>query len=216
MDDLTGQIAAALIEIGAVSFTPLQPVTFKSGLLSPIYVDNRRLPFHPEVWRLVILGFEQLIADRALSYDLIAGIETAGIPHSAALAYHLQKPSVFVRKQPKDHGKKKLVEGGDVTGKEVLLVEDHITTGGSSLAGVNALRTESAGVQHCLAITSYNLPEATTAFNAAGVQIHVLCKLSKLLEVALQKELFDQEELDIIRDWSHDPHNWARRQEKNP
>lgn len=208
MDDLTGQIAAALIEIGAVSFTPSQPVTFKSGLLSPIYVDNRRLPFHPEAWRLVILGFEQLIADRAINFDAIAGIETAGIPHGAALAYHLQRPSIFVRKQPKDHGKKKLVEGGDVTGKTVLLIEDHITTGGSSLAGVDALRSEGAAVEHCLAITSYGFPETDTAFNAAGVKLQVLCELPTLLEVALQKELFGQEELAMIRDWSDDPHHW--------
>jgi orotate phosphoribosyltransferase len=215
MNDLTGQIAAALIEIGAVSFTPLRPVKFKSGLLSPIYVDNRHLPFHPEVWRLVIIGFEHLIYERALNFAVIAGIETAGIPHSAVLAYRLQKPSVFVRKQPKDHGTMKLVEGGDISRKEVLLIEDHITTGGSSLTGVDALRDEGGIVQHCLAITSYNLPEAATAFNAAGVQIHVLCRLSTLLEAALQKELFNQEELAIIRDWSHDPHDWARRQEKN-
>ena len=209
MDDLTGQIAAELIEIGAVSFTPSQPVRFKSGLISPIYVDNRRLPFHPDAWRLVILGFDHLIADRALNFDAIAGIETAGIPHGAALAYHLQKPSVFVRKQPKDHGTKKLVEGGDVTGKAVLLIEDHITTGGSSLSGVNALRSEGAVVQHCLAITSYGFPDSASAFDAAEVRLHVLCELSTLLEVALQKELFNQQELSMIRNWSNDPHHWT-------
>src|SRR5690242_11535426 len=98
MDDIAPQVAAALIEIGAVGFTPLQPVKFKSGLLSPLYVDNRRLPFYPEPWRLVINGLDRLIQDRGIAPEVLAGVETAGIPHSAALAYQMKKPSVFVRK----------------------------------------------------------------------------------------------------------------------
>jgi orotate phosphoribosyltransferase len=213
MDDLAGQVAAALIEIGAVRFTPSQPVRFASGLLSPIYVDNRRLPFHPEAWRLVIAGFERLIADRALHPDVIAGIEAAGIPHSAALAYRMQKPSVFVRKQPKDHGAMKRVEGGDVSGKAVLLIEDHVTTGGSSLSGVEGLRAEGAVVRHCLTITGYGFPQAAAAFEEAGVGLHVLCELPDLLEVALQMGRFDRDALALILDWSHDPHGWTARQE---
>jgi orotate phosphoribosyltransferase len=215
MDDLAGQVAAALIEIGAVRFTPLQPVRFTSGLLSPIYVDNRRLPFHPEAWRLVIAGFERMIDDRALNPDVIAGIEAAGIPHSAALAYQMQKPSVFVRKQPKGHGAMKRVEGGDVSGKTVLLIEDHITTGGSSLSGIDGLRAEGAIVGHCLTITGYGFPEAAAAFEDAGVQLHVLCRLSILLEAARKKGQFDQEAVALILDWSRDPHGWTARQEPN-
>jgi orotate phosphoribosyltransferase len=216
MDDLAGQVATALIEIGAVRFTPSQPVRFASGLLSPIYVDNRRLPFHPEAWRLVIAGFERLIADHNLNPDVIAGIETAGIPHSAALAYQMGKPSVFVRKQPKDHGAMKRVEGGNVSGKAVLLIEDHITTGGSSLSGVDGLRAEGANVAHCLTITSYGFPEAAAAFDAAGVGLHVLCALPDLLEVALQKGHFDQDALALILAWSQDPHGWTAGQESQP
>src|SRR5262245_34734167 len=132
MGEPARQVAHALIGIGAVSFSPIRPVLFKSGLVSPIYIDNRRVPFHPDVWRLVIGGFERLMRSDGINPDAIAGVETAGIPHGAALAYRLGKPSVFVRKQAKDHGQKRLVEGGDVNSKNVLLVEDHITTGGSS------------------------------------------------------------------------------------
>jgi orotate phosphoribosyltransferase len=211
MDDLAGRIADALIEIGAVGFTPLQPVTFKSGLLSPIYIDNRRLPFHPEAWQLVIEGFSQLIDELELTPDVIAGIETAGIPHSAALAYHLRKPSVFVRKQVKDHGAMKLIEGGDVAGKQVVLIEDHISTGGSSLAGVKALQAERATVQHCIAITSYNFPETAAEFDGAQVPLHVLCELPTLLERAQMSGQFSEEHLALILDWSRDPHGWAAR-----
>jgi len=213
MDDLAAQVAAALIDIGAVGFTPLQPVKFKSGLLAPIYVDNRRLPFYPESWRLVITGFEHLINEHRLAPDVIAGMETAGIPHSAALAYYMGKPSVFVRKQPKDHGAMKLVEGGDVSGKRVVLIEDHITTGGSSLTGIKGLRNEGATVEHCLAITSYGFPESMAEFQASGVQLHVLCNLLTILEVAHKKDRFGQEGLNLIMDWSRNPQEWSARQE---
>jgi orotate phosphoribosyltransferase len=212
VDDIASQIAAALIEIGAVGFTPLQPITFKSGLVSPIYVDNRRLPYHPDAWRLVIPGFERLLRDQKLTPDVIAGVETAGIPHSAALAYHMRTPSVFVRKQAKDHGSMKRVEGGDVAGNKVLLIEDHITTGGSSLIGVEALRSEGASIEHCLAITSYGFPGTVAEFNQVGVMLHVLCNLSIILEVAKKRGRFGSEELNMIIDWSHDPQGWAARQ----
>src|SRR5215471_5431361 len=93
MDDLAPQLAAALIDIGAVRFIPHAPITFKSGLLSPIYVDNRQVPFHPQAWRLVIDGFQCLMQSLSFTPDLIAGIETAGIPHGAALAYQMGSPS---------------------------------------------------------------------------------------------------------------------------
>src|SRR5258708_40166800 len=135
-------IASSLLEIGAFKFQPAKPLTYKFGLKAPVYVDNRCFPFYPAHWRKVIKGFNNLIQKNSLSFDVVAGIETAGIPHSAALGFFLQKSSAFVRKQTKDHGTKKRVEGGDVTGKKVLLIEDHITTGGSSLSGVEALRNE--------------------------------------------------------------------------
>src|SRR5262245_17879726 len=111
MTESTVQIAQALLDIQAVGFTPEQPITFKSGIRSPVYVDNRRLPFHPAAWRLVIEGFAALIQALDLQFDAIAGIEAAGIPHSAALGYALEHPSLFVRKAPKEHGKGKRIEG---------------------------------------------------------------------------------------------------------
>jgi orotate phosphoribosyltransferase len=206
------RIAEALIDIGAVGFTPQAPITFKSGMRSPIYIDNRQIPFHPQVWRMVINGFEALINELGLPADVIAGIETAGIPHGSALAYQMQRSSVFVRKQEKEHGAKKRIEGGDVSGKHVLLIEDHITTGGSSLAGVEALRTEGALVNHCLAITSYGFPEASAMFNTAGVALHVLVTLPTILEAAHHKGRFGEAELTALHDWAHDPYGWAERQ----
>src|SRR5262247_2754157 len=162
MDDLAPQIAAALI-----------------------YVGNRQVPFHPQAWRLVIDGFQRLMQSLSFNPDLIAGIETAGIPHGAALAYQMGKPFVFVRKQAKDHGAKKLVEGGDVEGKRV---------------------------EHCFAISSYGFPEAAQQFGDAHVQLHTLVTLPTILDSARKQGRFGESELAVLQDWVGDPHGWAERQ----
>ncbi len=208
------QVARALLEIGAVGFTPNSPITFKSGIKSPVYVDNRRLPFWPEQWRVVIDGFRQKIESTPIPFDIIAGIETAGIPHSAALAYSLQKPSVFVRKQAKDHGTGKRIEGGDVSGRRVLLVEDLVTTGGSSLSGVEALRAEGAIVEDCLCIISYGFQEATQAFDQAGVRLHILSPFAAIVNEAEKMGRFGAGELAVVQAWLRDPYGWIEGRDK--
>lgn len=210
--EVSRQVAEALVDIGAVGFVPDAPIRFKSGILSPIYIDNRRLPYHPTQWHIVIDSFKAQIEISALEYDVIAGVAVGGVPHSSALAYVLNMPSVFVRKDAKEHGTKKLVEGGDVTGKRVLLVEDLVTTGGSSLNGVTALRDEGALVSDLVAIVSYGFTEAVQAFADAQVNLHTLTDFSTIAQVAHDKQLLGQAALTIIRDWFSDPHGWAARQ----
>ena len=195
-------VAATLLDVGNVTFTPDAPVTFKSGIVAPFYVDNRRLPFTPEAWHRIIDAFRAEIDAHALTFDVIAGIETGGIPHSAALAYTLNQPSVFVRKQPKEHGMKRRVEGGDVTGKRVLLIEDLVTTGGSSLSGVEALRAEGADVVACLTIFSYGFPQATAAFAAANLPLISLTNLPALIEAARQQQRLSPAAITVVQDWS--------------
>ena len=201
MNDIAQQIARALLDIRAVVFTPNAPITFKSGIVSPIYVDNRRLPYEPNAWHQVIAGFRRVIDGNALDFDVIAGIETGGIPHSAALAYTLERPSVFVRKQPKEHGMKRRVEGGEVGSKRVLLIEDLITTGGSSLSGVEALRDEGSQVIACLAIFSYGFPQAADAFTHANLPLLTLTTLDAVLEAAEQTGYLASDALAVVRDW---------------
>jgi orotate phosphoribosyltransferase len=201
------QVARALLEIGAVGFNPQQPITFKSGIKSPIYVDNRRLPFHPDHWHIVIEGFAELIKQQNIAFDVIAGIETAGIPHSAALAYMLGKPSVFVRKQAKEHGTHSRIEGGDISGLRLLLIEDLVTTGSSSLSGVVAVREASAVCENCVAIISYGFSEAGTAFEQAAVRLSTLTTFDDILSEAGSR--FDSA---VVHDWLDDPHGWAERQ----
>jgi orotate phosphoribosyltransferase len=198
----TQTIARALLSIDAVKFTPHEPKTFKSGIIAPVYIDNRAIPYHPPVWQQVIAGF----AERAqtLDYDLIAGIAVAGVPHSAALAYHLSKPSVFVRKEAKGHGLKNRIEGGLVQGKAVLLIEDLVTTGGSSLDGVNALREAEAIVNDALAIVSYGFPQAKEAFKEAGVNLHTLTDFDAIVQVST----LSAADAATIQKWRSDPYGW--------
>ena len=201
-------VAAALLDSEAVVFAPGEPITFKSGIRAPVYVDNRRLPFWPAQWRTVIDAMQQMIALNEIPFEVIAGIEAAGIPHSAALAYARQAPSVFVRKQAKEHGLRSRVEGGAVEGKRVLLVEDLVTTGGSSLAGVEALREAGATVEHCLCIASYGFGEAQVAFDEANVRLHVLAPFSAIVTEAARRGLFGEAELSVLEDWMRDPRGW--------
>ena len=209
LNPIQEQVARALLEIQAVVFSPHAPMTLKSGIKSPVYVDNRRLPFWPAQWQIVIEGFQQLIAAQNIAFDVIAGIAAGGIPHSAALAYTLKKPSVFVRKEAKQHGTRGQIEGGDVSGKRVLLVEDMVTTGGSSLAGVDALRTAQATVRDCLCITSYGFAEANAAFAAANVRLLPLTPFSAIVIEASKMGLFDQAALDLVEAWMRDPFHWG-------
>ena len=140
-----GRGAARSLAAGSVSIRPDAPVTFKSGLRSPVYVDNRRLIFHPGPGASSSTRWQPRCR-RRLPSQVIAGVESAGIPHSSALAFATRLPSVFVRKEAREHGLGRRVEGGDVAGRRTLLVEDMVTTGGSSLSAVEALREAGATV----------------------------------------------------------------------
>lgn len=201
-------VARALLDIKAVGFALEKPITFKSGILSPVYVDNRSLPFHPQAWDVVITGFKELIEAKGIRFDVLAGVEAAGIPHSAALGYSLQQPSVFVRKQVKDHGTKSRIEKGDVRDKKILLIEDHITTADSSLSSIDALRAEGALATECLAITTYGFAESTAAMTAAGVTLHTLTTFATILEQAVARDLLTTAEQRIIEDWLANPRDW--------
>lgn len=205
-------VARALLEIGAVGFSPDKPIRFKSGIISPVYVDNRKLPYHPQQWAVVIEGFRQ--EAQSIAYEVIAGVAVGGVPHSAALGYATQMPSVFVRKEAKEHGKGQQIEGGEVLGKRILLVEDLVSTGGSSLAGVEALREAGAIVDDMLAIVSYSFLDAKDSFAKAKVRLHTLTDFATILQEALNMGKFGQTEYAIIADWFSDPYGWASKHQQ--
>ncbi len=201
-------IAKALLDIGAVGFSPRSPITFKSGIVSPVYVDNRRLIYHPQEWQIIVDGFTSAIHDLSLGFDIVAGVAVGGVPHSSALGYILRKPAVFIRKESKGHGTGQRIEGGDVAGRRVLLLEDLVTTGGSSLSAVTALREAGAIVADVIAIVSYGFAAAASAFAAAKVSLHTLTDFVTILELAEERALYSADDEDIIRAWFRDPHAW--------
>ncbi len=202
-------VAHALLDAGSVSLTPDEPVTFKSGLRSPVYVDNRRLISQPAPWRTVIDAVQaELPCEEEV---VIAGVESAGIPHSSALAFAAEQPSVFVRKATKEHGLGRRIEGGDVAGRRVVLVEDMVTTGGSSLSAVEALREAGADITDCLAIITYGFAEALEAFAAANVRLITLTTFEIVVAEALAAGSIDEREADLVRSWLADPHAWDGR-----
>lgn len=203
-----GALAVALLETRAFHHTPDSPVTFRSGIQSPVYIDNRRLIHHPTQWHRIVDGMRARIADSGLMFDVIAGIAVGGIPHSSALAWSMSLPSVFVRKEAKEHGLQGRIDGGDVEGRRVLLVEDMITTGGSSLSGVTALRAAGATVTDCLSITSYDLEEARQAFHRHDVRLWPLVSFGALLSAAVARGQLDDAARGQIEAWQRNPRDW--------
>lgn len=206
---MSREIAEQILEIGAAGFCVASPITFKSGIVSPVYCDNRRFPYWPVQWKHVIDGFARVIRETPVECDVIAGVEAAGIPHSAALGFAMAKPSVFVRKQAKEHGTKKLVEGGEVAGKRVVLVEDLVTTGMSSLAAIEMLRQEHAVVTDCLAIISYGFEEAERAFAKENVRLHALTSFAEVLSVGVASGRVSDADAASVGEWLRDPRAWG-------
>lgn len=202
-------VAEALLEIKALHFQPKSPVTFKSGIVSPVYLDNRKIIGYPQQWRIIIEAFAAYLQANEVEFDAIAGVATAGIPHSAALAFILNRPTLYVRKATKSHGLLQLIEGAEVAGQRVVLVEDMVTTGSSSLKAIQALQDREAVVSHCLCITTYGF--ATQAFADVGIVLAPLVEFSTLLRLALDKGYVDEETRAITMDWYRDPFGWAKR-----
>src|SRR3989338_8350688 len=194
------KVARALLKIGVVGFVPDNPITFKSGIVSPVYIDNRKLPFYPNECKIIIEAFSKIIKKEKIKAEIVAGVEAAGIPHSAALGFFTKTSSVFVRKELKDHGTKKMVEGGSVLNKHVLLVEDLVTTGRSSLSAVHNIRKSGGKVSNCIVIVSYNFPRANKDFSKAKVRLHTLTSFPVILEEAKKLGMVGGETLKKVED----------------
>lgn len=207
--DRSRDIAAALLDIGAVELRPSNPFTWSSGLVAPIYCDNRLTLSHPRVRRAIRDGFAQVLRQQSVSAATVAGTATAGIPHAAWLAEAIDRPMAYVRSSAKGHGQGARIEGVVEAGDEVVLVEDLISTGGSALDAVSALREGGATVPAVLAIFSYELDAAQRAFEAADVPRHVLTTFPTLIDVAHERDDLSAAELNVLRAWRDDPEAWS-------
>jgi orotate phosphoribosyltransferase len=202
-------LAADLLRIKAVGFSPDAPFTWASGLKSPVYCDNRLTLAWPDVRARIAAGFGALIQAAGWQPEVIIGTATAGIPHAAWLADRLQLPMAYVRSKPKDHGRGNQIEGRVEAGQQGVIVEDLVSTGMSSLAVVQAVREAGVAVLGVVAIFSYDLPVARQAFAAAQVPLRPLLTFADLLSVAQAEALLSPDALASLQAWHADPQAWS-------
>ena len=210
MESTAGQIAAMLLEVKAIKLNVEKPFTWSSGWKSPIYCDNRITLSFPDVRTAVREGLVAAIKENFFPADAIAGVATAGIPQGALVAEALNLPFAYVRPKPKDHGMENLIEGRITKGQKVVVVEDLVSTGGSSLKAVQALRDAGARVIGMVSIFSYGFDIAHKNFYEADVSLVSLCDYSHLLTFALEQQYIDKEQLTTLKAWRVDPSSWKK------
>ncbi|KYD07219.1 orotate phosphoribosyltransferase [Saccharococcus caldoxylosilyticus] len=204
------EIATHLLEIGAVSLEPNEPFTWSSGLKSPIYCDNRLTLAYPHVRSAIADGLAALIHTHFPDAEVIAGTATAGIPHAAWVSERLNLPMCYVRSQAKGHGKGKQIEGKVEKGQKVVVVEDLISTGGSSLKAVRSLKEAGCNVFGVVAIFTYGLEKAKQAFAEENVSIYTLTDYDTLIETAVALGFVTGQDLATLRKWRENPEEWGK------
>lgn len=202
------KIADKLLQIDAVTLRPQHPFTWTSGIKSPIYCDNRLTMAFPNIRDLIAEAFKETIIREWGQVDVVAGTATAGIPHAAFVAQKLDLPMAYVRSSAKGHGKENMIEGLIQSGQRVVVVEDLISTGGSSIKAAKAVQDAGGIVVGVAAIFTYGFEKAAQAFAEAEIPLRTLTSYNALLEVALAKGYITEKELELLESWRKDPENW--------
>ena len=201
-------VAEKLLQINAIKLSPQQPFTWASGWKSPIYCDNRKVLSFPFIRDFVKSEMCNLVFEQFPTSDILAGVATAGIPWGAMVSDQLKLPYIYVRPKPKEHGLGNQIEGFFEKGQKVVVVEDLISTGKSSLEVVEVLRKAEVEVVGMVSIFTYGFEIATKAFLAAGLEYKSLTNYSTLIELAVEKGIVSVEQQNTLLNWSLDPANW--------
>lgn len=204
------QIAEKLLEIKAIKLSPDNHFTWASGWYSPIYCDNRKLLSFPETRKLVYKSFAKVVSELYPEADMIAGVATGAIAHGVLAAEELGKPFIYVRSAAKGHGLTNLIEGHYTAGMKVVVIEDLISTGGSSLAAVEALRAAGCEVLGMVAIFTYEFPLAANNFEKANCKLTTLSNYSTLLEVAEACNYIEPKDVETLKEWRKSPDTWRK------
>ena len=208
MDAIKNLFAAKLLDIKAIKLQPNNPFTWASGWKSPFYCDNRKTLSYPKLRDFVKLELCHAIQEQFPEVTAIAGVATGAIPQGALVADELGLPFVYVRSKPKDHGLENLIEGELETGAKVVVVEDLISTGGSSLKAVDAIRHYGCEVIGMVASYTYGFPVAAQAFQEAGVRLVTLTDYEHVVEQALQTGYIKEADVQVLNEWRKDPAHW--------
>ena len=207
--DISRRVASALLEIRAIKLSPQDPFTWSSGWKSPIYCDNRLSLSYPEIRTLVKKGLSEGIQNRYPDVDAIAGVATAGIPQGALVADVLDLPFIYVRSKPKGHGMENMIEGKAEGGQKVVVIEDLISTGGSSLKAIDALRAAGIEVLGLGAIFTYGFQTASDNFREANVDFFTLSNYGVMLEEAMHSSYITTDQAAALKEWNKDPAAWS-------
>lgn len=208
-EDLALATAELLLQIKAIKIDVANPFTWSSGIKSPIYSDNRKTLSYPKIRTFIRQELAKLINEQFGTIDMVAGVATGAIAHGALVAQDLGLPFAYVRSEKKTHGLSNQIEGVVESGQSVVVVEDLVSTGKSSLNAVKALREAGCIVKGMVAIFTYGLPEAANAFADEKVSLFTLTNYDSLIEKALQKDYIRESDLAVLVKWKEDPHTWG-------
>ncbi|MCF0196279.1 MAG: orotate phosphoribosyltransferase [Bacteroidaceae bacterium] len=210
MKNLEHIFAGKLLDIKAIKLQPTQPFTWASGWKSPFYCDNRKTLAYPSLRTFVKIELARLVAERYPEAEVIAGVATGAIAQGALVAEELGLPFVYVRPKPKDHGMGNQIEGDLKANAKVVVIEDLISTGGSSLKAVEALRAAGAEILGMVASYTYGFPVAELSFAEAGVQLTTLTNYEAVVAEAASTGYIKESEIALLDEWRKDPANWMK------
>lgn len=211
--EIENKIAEFLLQIKAIKLQPTNPFTWASGMLSPIYCDNRVTLSHPTIRTYIRQQFAEVIQEEFGSVDMISGVATAGIAQGVLVAQELGLPFSYVRASAKGHGRQNLIEGEVVDGQRVVVIEDLVSTGKSSLHAIQALRDAGCNVVGLVSIFTYGLVEAEENFKEAKCRMISLSNFEALLDFAVSDNYITDAEKRILEDWRVDPKGWKTSKE---
>jgi len=199
-----------LLDIKAVQLNTEEPFTWASGLKSPIYCDNRKLLSYPSIRTFIAERLEEVIKEQFKKVDVIAAVATGAIAIGAIVADKMDLPLVYIRPKPKDHGTGSQIEGVLEKGANVVIIEDLISTGMSSLGAAQAVSQQGGMVEGMVAIFSYNFTKARKAFEYANITLYTLTDYDTLIQVAAESSYISESEMSVLRDWRFRPENWGK------
>lgn len=202
------KVAEKLLKIKAIKLQPAMPFTWASGWKSPIYCDNRKTLSYPEIRTFIKNEFCKVIKKKYPDAEVIAGVATGAIAQGVLVAEELNLPFIYVRSSPKGHGLENLIEGDLKPKQKVVIIEDLISTGGSSLKAADAIRKGGSEVLGMLAIFTYEFPQSLEAFETAKVKLTTLSNYTTMLDVALEIDYVSPSEIETLQEWRKDPANW--------
>ena len=210
MDNLKRYFASRLLQVKAIKLQPNNPFTWASGWLSPFYCDNRKTLSYPELRNYVKLELVHKVLECFPEAEVVAGVATGAIAQGALVADELNLPFVYVRSKPKDHGLENLIEGDLKPGMKVVVIEDLISTGGSSLKAVEAIRSNACEVIGMVASYTYGFPVAENAFREANVRLETLTDYEHVVAEALATGYISERDVDVLHDWRQAPDKWKK------